>query len=270
MAANCLSMTVSIRASLLLSALGMAALTAAFASPESIEKPAGHAAKASHWTYGGEGGPEHWGELDPANMPCAIGKQQSPIDLSGALSAVVATPVPRWIPARGGEVVNNGHTLQVNLAEGGSVKLDGKDYVLKQFHFHHPSEHTIDGKAFPLEVHFVNAAADGDLAVVGVLFEEGTANPNLDAIWSTAPTQEGEVHISHTLDAGKFMPATAGVFRYEGSLTTPPCSETVRWTVMATPITASASQIAAFASLFPHNARPVQPLNRRYVLKTAD
>ena len=262
-------MTVSIRASLLISALAMAALTAAFASPEDVPDAPKTPTHHPHWTYGGEGGPEHWGELGPENKPCAVGMQQSPIDLAGALSAKVAAPVPRWIPAKGAEVVNNGHTLQVNVEQGGGVSLGGKDYVLKQFHFHHPSEHTIDGKSFPLEVHFVHAAEDGDLAVIGVMFEEGAANPNLDPIWSTAPVSEGHAKAPGTIDAFAFMPPTVGVYRYEGSLTTPPCSETVHWTVMSTPVTASSGQIAAFASLFPWNARPVQPLHRRYVLKTS-
>lgn len=263
-------MTVSIRASLLLSALGMAALTAAFVDPPEhaeAEKPAAHPA---HWTYGGEAGPSHWGELRPENRPCSVGAQQSPIDLASAMSASISAPAAKWIPARGGMVVNNGHTLQVDVpGGGGGITLDGKDYALKQFHFHHPSEHTIDGKQFPLEVHFVHAASTGELAVVGVMFLEGTANPNLDAIWATAPGREGKAAVAFNIDASAFMPQDRSAYRYEGSLTTPPCSETVRWTVMATPVTASASQIEAFAALFPFNARPVQPLNRRYVLKTA-
>lgn len=262
-------MTVSIRASLLLSAFAMAALTAAFAAPEPGDDDATAPLRAKHWTYGGDGGPQSWGEIDPANRPCAAGAQQSPVDLSGALNATAPGPAAHWIPARGGDVINTGHTLQVNLEAGGGLTLNGKDYVLKQFHFHHPSEHTIDGKVYPLEVHFVHAAPDGDLAVVGVLFDEGQANPNLDAIWSTAPVTEGETHIVSTVDVARFMPPASGAYRYEGSLTTPPCSETVHWTVMAQPVTASPSQIAAFSMLFPFNARPVQPLNRRYILKTS-
>lgn len=262
-------MTVSIRASLLISALAMAALTAAFASPGGEPEDAKSRPHAPHWTYGGQGGPEHWGELSPDSRPCSIGLQQSPVDLSGAFSAKAPTPVPRWIPDHGAMVVNNGHTLQVSIASGGGITLQGKAYALKQFHFHHPSEHTIDGKVFPLEAHFVHAAADGDLAVVGVLFEEGEANPALDPIWATAPIKEGEARINAQIDPYRFLPPVAGVYRYEGSLTTPPCSETVHWTVMSTPATASASQIAAFAALFPLNARPVQPLNRRYILKTS-
>jgi carbonic anhydrase len=261
-------MTVSIRASLILSALAMAALTAAFVDPPHAEE-AKKSAHPPHWSYGGEGGPEHWGELSPDNKPCAAGAQQSPIDLSGAMSASVDAPHPHWVPARGGVVINNGHTIQVDVGSGGGITLNGKDYVLKQFHFHHPSEHTIDGKQFPLEVHFVHASSDGELAVVGVIFAEGAANQNLDAIWATAPGREGKAAVAFDIDVAKFLPAKSEAFRYEGSLTTPPCSETVHWTVMAAAQTASPSQIAAFSTLFPWNARPVQPLNRRYVLKTS-
>jgi carbonic anhydrase len=267
-------MSVSIRASLLFSALAMAALTAAFANPpegahEAANDEAAAAAHPKHWSYGGEGGPEHWAELSADNQACSAGAQQSPIDLSGALAATVDTPHHAWIPARGGMVINNGHTIQVDLPNAGAIRLDGVDYTLKQFHFHHPSEHTIDGKSFPLEVHLVHASADGKLAVIGVMFEEGAASPVLDAVWATAPGKEGKAAVAFDIDASKFMPAGASAFRYEGSLTTPPCSETVRWTVMAEPQTASPGQIAAFSALFPWNARPVQPVNRRYVLKTA-
>ena len=262
-------MTVSIRASLLLSALAMAALTAAFVDPPEAAEDAKTPTHPAHWTYGGEGGPSHWGELAPENSPRATGAQQSPIDLSGALTASIEAPEPHWLPAHGGMVVNNAHTIQVDITGGGSLTLDGKNYVLKQFHFHHPSEHTIDGKQFPLEVHFVHASSDGDLAVVGVLFREGSPNQSLDAIWATAPGREGKAAVAFDIDAAKFLPARHDAFRYEGSLTTPPCSETVHWTVMASPQTASADQIAAFSAMFPLNARPVQPLNRRYVLKTS-
>lgn len=263
-------MTVSIRASLMLSALAMAGLTAAFVDPPEAEENAKSAhAAPGHWSYGGEGGPAHWSDLSAANKPCGTGQQQSPIDLAGAMTASIGSPQAHWTPARGAMIVNNGHTIQVDVADSGGVTLDGKDYVLKQFHFHHPSEHTIDGKQFPLEVHFVHAAKDGDLAVLGVMFMEGSANPNLDAIWATAPAKEGKAAVAFEIDPSRFVPEGGAAFRYEGSLTTPPCSESVHWTVMAAPQTISASQVTAFSTLFPWNARPVQPLNRRYVLKTA-
>jgi len=259
-------MTVSIRASLLFSAFAMAALTAAFANPpdEDVSAPP----HPKHWSYGGEGGPNHWSELAPENAPCSAGIQQSPVDLTGAMIASVDTPHPHWLPVKGGMVVNNGHTIQVDVDGAGGVKLDGADYALKQFHFHHPSEHTIDGRSFPLELHLVHASAEGRLAVIGVMFEQGPANASLDAVWATAPGREGKAAVAFQIDAGKFMPKAATAYRYEGSLTTPPCSETVSWTVMAEPQTPSASQIAAFSEIFPWNARPTQPLNRRYVLRT--
>jgi len=261
-------MTVPIRASLMFSALAMAALTAAFANPPAEDVDAA-ASQPRHWTYGGEDGPEHWAELSSDNKPCSAGIQQSPIDLTSAIGAKVDVPHPAWVPVRGGMVVNNGHTIQVDLANAGGITLDGKDYSLKQFHFHHPSEHTIDGKQVPLELHLVHAAKDGSLAVVGIMFTQGAANEAFNDIWATAPAKEGKAAVAFQIDVSKFMPAGTEAFRYEGSLTTPPCSETVHWTVMAQPQTASAGQIAAFTQLFPWNARPVQPLNRRFVLKTS-
>lgn len=290
-------MTMSIRASLVFFAAVAAGVTAAFSPPPAHNEVAASAKPAEphdgkgvaeksatavnvpgapttsshpvHWDYSGEGGPEHWGALAPENMPCASGGQQSPVDLANALVAKAPSPAWRWPAVGAGQVVNNGHTLQVNVAGPGKLELGGKDYALKQFHFHHPSEHTIDGKAFPLEVHFVHAAADGDLAVIGVLFEAGAVNPALNPIWAVAPAKEGTAEAAGEIDLTAFIPGNSDFFRYEGSLTTPPCSETVHWTVLSTPVTASPSQISAFSQLFPWNARPVQPLNRRFVLKTS-
>ncbi len=258
-------MTVSIRASLLFSAFAMAALTAAFANPPEEDASEG---KPRHWSYGGEGGPEHWAELSSDNALCTGGVQQSPIDLSGAMVATVDTPRPQWVPVRSGVVANNGHTIQVDVGNAGGIKLNGAEYSLKQFHFHHPSEHTIEGKSFPLELHLVHASKEGGLAVIGVMFDQGRPSAALDSVWATAPGREGKAAVAFEIDAAKFMPKTSTAYRYEGSLTTPPCSETVSWTVMAEPQTASAAQIAAFSEIFPWNARPIQPLNRRYVLRT--
>ncbi len=198
---------------------------------------------------------------------CATGAQQSPIDLSSAIPTRTAAPHPQWATVKGGVVQNTGHTIQVDMVGGGSVRL-GEAYTLKQVHFHHPSEHTLDGKSYPLEAHFVHQAADGRLAVIGVLFEEGAYNPTLERIWATAPGRTGKAIVGFEIDPWQLAPASGPAYRYEGSLTTPPCTESVSWTVMAQPMTASHSQIAAFAALFPNNARGVQPLNRRYVLKT--
>ena len=195
-----------------------------------------------------------------------MGKEQSPIDLTKPIAAIMGDPVPAWRPLPL-KVLNNGHTIQVDCAGGGNLALDGKSYELLQFHFHHPSEHTVDGAAFDMECHFVHKAADGGLAVLGVMIAKGAANPALEAIWQVMPTKGGETAIgSGMLDPSMLLPKDTVTFRYAGSLTTPPCSEVVQWVVFRQAITASADQLAQFAKLFSNNARPVLPLNRRKLL----
>lgn len=238
------------------------------ASPAEIPHaaPAPHA--DAHWTYGGATGPAAWGKLAPGNLACSTGQQQSPIDLSADIAGRAAEPTLAWSPVNGGKVINNGHTIQMNADGAGGVVIAGVRYEFRQVHFHHPSEHTINGKSYPLEAHLVHESADGRLAVIGVLFEEGANNPALDPIWATAPIREGAAAVAFPVDLAKLVPANTPAYRYQGSLTTPPCSETVTWTVLARPLTASRGQLESFASVFPNNARPVQPLNRRFVLMT--
>ncbi|MEM6627785.1 MAG: carbonic anhydrase family protein [Pseudomonadota bacterium] len=220
------------------------------------------------WSYEGDSGPEYWGDLSPAYETCGAGKEQSPIDLNGATPAFISGPALSWNAVQGGEVVNNGHTLQVKVSNAGGLRLDGKFYELRHFHFRHMSEHTLNGEAYPMEVQFVHAAADGTLAILAVLVEEGDEHPALNPIWTTAPGVEGAAAVSFKIDPADFLPFDNASFHYAGSLTTPPCSEIVAWTVAQTPIEASRAQMNAFASLFPNNARPVQPRHRRYVLAT--
>ena len=232
---------------------------------------AGRAARAAehkpHWSYGGASGPDAWGTLDPAYGACGAGTQQSPIDLSAAVRAELAPVGVRWQQVTLNSVVNNGHTIQVNTPQGGHIDLDGVRYDLLQFHFHHLSEHTLGGRHFPLEVHLVHKAAGGEgLAVIGVFFEEGAENTVLAPVWQAMPRQEGEGASAAVVDPAGLLPASRAAFRYAGSLTTPPCSEIVSWTVFAAPLSASGAQIAAFAELFPNNFRPVQPRNRRFLL----
>jgi len=221
----------------------------------------------AHWGYSGHEGPEHWAELAPGNKACA-GTSQSPIDIisAAAVAAGGSTPEMEWhgfAPA----VVNNGHTIQVNTGgHGGSVVAGSRRYELLQFHFHHLSEHTIDGKHAPLEVHFVHKSDYGDLFVIGVMIEEGDANPVLEAVFDHIP-EAGHTHEStHEVDPTDLMPGDHAAFRYRGSLTTPPCSEIVTWHVMEHPITASKQQIEAFSSLYSDNFRPVEPANHRMVV----
>jgi len=232
----------------------------------------GRSARADtvHWTYHGEEGPEHWGELSPDFHTCSIGTQQSPIDLTGPVRVSQDGLTVNWQPLPLDHVVNNGHTIQVNCPPGSTIQAGGRSYTLLQFHFHHPSEHKLAGRAFPLEVHFVHRSEAGDLAVLGVFFTEGAENATLAPIWAAMPHQAGEADGHATVNPAALLPAAHDHFHYAGSLTTPPCSETVSWYVLRQPVEASAAQIGAFAALFDNNARPTQPVNRRFLLSDFD
>jgi carbonic anhydrase len=196
------------------------------------------------WSYEGATGPENWGSLDASNRMCSIGTQQSPIDLAGPVSARQPRLEIRWSkPAE--TIVNNGDTIRLNVPAGNSVTLGDRTYDMAQFHFHHPSEHLVDGMRFAMEAHFVHAAADGGLAVVGVLMSPGGANAVFNKIVSTMPIKEGPpVPADPAIDPNGLLPARRDYYRYEGSLTTPPCSETVDWLVLADRIEVSEPDIA--------------------------
>lgn len=220
-----------------------------------------------HWSYEGATGPTAWGDLDPASKACATGTQQSPINLTGAVQARVDALKINW-QAGADTIVNNGHTIQVNFAPGSKLTLGNTSFDLVQVHFHHSSEHQIAGKRYEMEAHFVHRNDKG-LAVLGVMLTPGRANPAFAKIVATMPSQEGPaVKTDAALDLRKLLPARRGYYRYEGSLTTPPCSEVVDWLVMAEPVTVAESDIAAFTKLYPMNARPVQNDNRRFVLRS--
>lgn len=220
---------------------------------------------AVHWSYEGDTGPEGWGQLDPAFAVCDAGMQQSPIDLTGAIPAG-ANGLDIFWQASDAQVVDNGHTIQVNVAEGSSITLEGRRFSLLQFHFHLPSEHTADGADSPMEVHFVHQAEEGDLAVIGVFMDVGESHATIQGVWDAIPRIDGSSSSLTGLDPSAFLPEGARYFRYAGSLTTPPCSEVVSWVVMAEPIDVSQAQVDAFAAMYPMNARPVEPLHRRFIL----
>ncbi|EKB17868.1 carbonic anhydrase [Aeromonas veronii] len=224
-------------------------------------------AAAPHWEYSGEAGPAHWAKLTPEFGQCA-GSNQSPVDLSGLVKAKLA-PLVLHYQAGGNTVVNNGHTVQVGYAPGSTLQLDGTRFELKQFHFHAPSENLIEGKSYPLEGHLVHVSDKGEIAVVAVMFEAGKANPALAAAWGELPAKVGEIHpLKAPLSAEQLLPENRDYYRFSGSLTTPPCSEGVRWLVMKQPVEVSQAQIDTFKAVMHHpNNRPVQPLNGRVVLQ---
>ncbi len=221
---------------------------------------------AKHWEYEGAAGAEKWGDIDPTFKACAIGSEQSPIDLRGAVSAKIDRLTINWKP-QAYPIVNNGHTIQANAAPGSTLRIGDRGYELKQFHFHTPSEHALRGARSAMEAHFVHAQPDGRLAVVGVFLTGGGANPAMSAIMAKAPAKLGEAKLETPIDVTTLTPKSGPLYRYEGSLTTPPCSEVVDWNVYGEPVAVAQSDIDAFKKLFPNNARPLQPLGRRYLLQ---
>lgn len=221
-----------------------------------------------HWGYNGMEGPVHWAELESDYATCATGKNQSPVNLTGMLSGTLA-PLEFDYREGGYEVVNNGHAVQVNYQPGSSLMISGHQYELKQFHFHSPSENLIEGDSFPMEAHFVHSDAEGNLAVVAVMFNVGEENKELDKAWSVMPDHADMSQATDALvSAAALLPENHDYYRFNGSLTTPPCSEGVTWVVMKTADEASMAQIQTFlANLHHTNNRPVQPLNARVIVQ---
>ncbi|WP_336514677.1 carbonic anhydrase family protein [Pollutibacter soli] len=250
---------------------------------ETNEKAALHSTDSSHrsprpvhWGYHGDDGPEHWAALSPVYAACGEGKTQSPIDIqeSGTTTGSVwnleykNTSVRIAYNEHMNEIIDNGHTIQASVDEGSSLRYGNKTYQLKQFHFHTPSEHTLDGEHLPMEMHMVHQASDGSLAVIGVFFVEGKkANENFNKIISYLPDEKGEsIHnASDSLSIRLHIPTDHHAYHYIGSLTTPPCTENVQWLILKEKISLTTDQIKAFSSRIGPNNRPTQPLNKRSV-----
>ena len=237
------------------------------AAPKAHNKAAADAPHAeqhpAHWDYQGSGGPEQWAHLSPEFATCARGSRQSPIDIRDGIKVELDAVQFDYKPSAF-KVLDNGHTVQVNVAPGNAIEVMGQRYELVQFHFHKPSEEKIDGKAHAMVAHLVHKGADGKLAVVAVLLDAGGTNPTIDTIWKNLPQEKGkEATVNATIDAATLLPADHGYYTFQGSLTTPPCSEDVRWFVLKTPVKVAGSEITAFGKIYPMNARPSQPLNGR-------
>lgn len=222
---------------------------------------------AVHWSYSGKLSPKHWASLSDEFTLCSSGQHQSPVDLGAAIKPTTG-PISFHYQATPLQIVNNGHTIQVNCAPGSYAELGGKRYELAQFHFHSPSEHTVEGKHTEMEVHLVHRDSEGKLAVVGVFLKKGQESASLKAVWKNLPQAESETTVEGVSeDASTLLPAHREYYSYPGSLTTPPCSEGVSWFVMAQAVDVSVEQIEAFRAIVTPNARPVQPLNGRGALE---
>lgn len=219
-----------------------------------------------HWEYEGKAGASKWGKLDSDYATCGIGQRQSPIDIretiGGDLPPIHFTykPVPLAI-------IDNGHTIQVDANGSGSIKVDGEDYELLQFHFHRPSEEKINGKAYDMVAHLVHRSKTGQLAVVAVMLQAGKEQPLIRTLWSNLPLEQNKPveKPEVTIDPTHLLPATRSYFTYIGSLTTPPCSEGVLWLVLKAPTQVSKEQITGFGRIYKNNARPIQPRNARVI-----
>jgi carbonic anhydrase len=235
-----------------------------------VRLPAGPRAQWKiHWTYEGPTGAEHWGDLDPEYAACKVGKEQSPIDIRNAEKA--ALPALRFEYKSGPlKIMNNGYTaVRVNYAPGnGNVLVVGDTrYELTQFHFHHPSEEYIHGKPSDMVAHLMHQASDGKVAAVAVLLKAGNANTTVHQLWEHMPSTPGKEEVIAGVEVNPtgLLPRDTSYYTYMGSLTAPPCSESVTWFVLKTPVEISAKEVGAFAKLYPHDVRPLQPLNGRIV-----
>jgi carbonic anhydrase len=227
-----------------------------------------HTSHNQHWGYTGHEGPEYWGTLDPKYSTCDKGLNQSPINLTGFIESDLS-PLELEYKLGGHEILNNGHTIQVNYQSGSKLGINGHSYELKQFHFHSPSENHINGKSYPMEMHLVHADTKGNLAVVAVVFEEGNKNETLKEIWNTMPSIAGNKKtLPSIVSVDGLLPDNREYYRFNGSLTTPPCTEGVVWLVMKQPVAVTKGQIKQFTNVMhqPTN-RPVQAVNARPILK---
>ena len=224
------------------------------------EKP--HAAE---WSYTGDTSPSHWGDLNTDYALAKIGKEQSPVNIEGALATNLPKLEINYHPAKI-DLVYNGHTVEEMEEKGSTLTYGKQTFELQQFHFHSPSEHTVDGRHFAMEMHLVHKSEAGKVAVLGVLIEEGESNAAFDGVWDYLLSDSNrEQKADVTIDASTLLPENHQYYSYEGSFTTPPCTEGVLWMVMKNPVQLSKEQVEKFRAIINGNNRPIQPLNGRTV-----
>ncbi len=234
------------------------------------EKPVKHVEREIHWGYVGEGGPAQWGTLKPEYALCGSGITQSPIDIDKTIKAKLDNIAFSYKETLL-KIINNGHSIQVNCEPGSSLTVDGQTYELLQFHFHAPSEHTVKGKFYDMELHLVHKNERNELAVAGIFMIEGQSNKIIQVLWDNLPAELNKENVVSeiSVNASGLLPKDHGYYHYFGSLTTPPCSEGVNWSLMKTPIEVSKEQVEKFRSVMGlNNNRPVLPVNKRFVLES--
>lgn len=220
------------------------------------------------WTYVGKTGPLLWGKLDPAYQACSRGNEQSPVDIRGARLNKALKPIEFHYIAGAVTLENNGHTVVVHVNPGSYIVADGVRYNLVEYNFRHPSEETVKGKLSDMSVHLIHKSADGKIAILAVRLIEDQNKPNalLATLWEHLPTAAGKTDkVTDMVNPGGLLPADRGYWTYSGSLTTPPCTEGVRWFVLEQQVTLSRDQLRAFAALYKVNTRPNRDLNNRRI-----
>lgn len=220
-----------------------------------------------HWGYEGQEKPENWGKLSPEYSTCENGKNQSPINIDHVLKTEHSKLKLTFEDGQQ-NIINNGHTIEIDVSGNNQLEIDDEIFTLQQFHFHTPSENTIKGKYFPMAAHFVYKNKDNELAVIALMFNKGEANSELAKAWQQMPTESGKSAIlANAVDIKALFPKELNYYRFSGSLTTPPCTEGVRWIVLQQQSQASAEQIEKFHSIMHHdNNRPIQPLHGRVIV----
>jgi carbonic anhydrase len=225
--------------------------------------------KPTHWGYDGDEGPSHWGTLQPEFATCKTGHHQSPIDIRNPQKSDLPAIQFDYKPSPL-HIIDNGHTIVINYAPGSSIRVGDKQYTLKQFHFHRPSEEKVHGKRYDMDVHLVHADQNGNLAVVAILIETGADNLLVKELWNDLPTEKEKEELLNTvqINAAALLPADRGYYTFSGSLTTPPCNENVTWYELKHPVTVTPAEIEQFSKLYRHDARPTQSLYDRVVLES--
>lgn len=223
------------------------------------------------WGYEGGTGPLHWGEMEQdheKHLMCREGIHQSPVNIQTALTFENKELNTHYFKTQI-KVINNKHTVLFLYGLGSYVEWGNETFELIQFHFHHPSEHRLKGKSFPMEIHFVHKAPNHEYVIIAVLVKLGEHNPHIQKLWKTIPEEIDKEHIfkNKTLSAKDFLPKSRTYYHYTGSLTTPPCTENVTWLILEEPIKISSDQLEYFQSFIDHNARPIQHLHHRVIVK---
>lgn len=225
-------------------------------------------AQSTPWSYEGKTGPVNWGRLDPSYRTCSEGRAQSPIDIRHARLNKALQPIEFHYIAGGVTLENNGHTVFVRVHPGSYIVFDGVRYDLIGYDFHHPSEESVNGHLTDMDVELHHKSTDGKIAIIEVRLIEDidSPNPTMALLWESLPASAGESrNVTAMVSAMGLLPGDRSYWTYMGSLTTPPCTEGVRWLVMQSPVTISRQQYRAFIGLFGVNSRPVQDTNGRRI-----